>query len=350
MEVYMPGAELSWDQIEATQNAANKKAGPRVVPGRSIPVPSTVSPSLQTTIAAPYRTPAWDANPKDTADWKMLISTLGDETAAATRDMQEKLGVIMEPTVIDGVKAYILTPKVIAPENQNRLLVNVHGGGYVYNPGVAGTEEPTSMAAYGGFKIISVDYRMPPDHPYPAGLDDCMKVWRATAETNDPKKLGLFGSSAGAGMVVAMILRAKEEGVPLPAALAVGTPWVDLTETGDTYRTNEWLDNILVSYRGYLGRAARLYANGNDLKDPHLSPIYGDFHGFPPTVLTSGTRDLLLSLTVLTHRKLRRSNVEAELNVFEGMSHIHFILNPYAPESREVFTDWARFFDKHLGH
>jgi monoterpene epsilon-lactone hydrolase len=176
MEVYMPGAELSWDQIEATQNAANKKAGPRVVPGRSIPVPSTVSPSLQTTIAAPYRTPAWDANPKDTADWKMLISTLGDETAAATRDAQEKLGVSMDPTVIDGVKAFILTPKVIAPENRDRLLVNIHGGGFVYNPGVAGTQEPTSMAAYGGFKVISIDYRMPPDHPYPAGLDDCIKV------------------------------------------------------------------------------------------------------------------------------------------------------------------------------
>jgi monoterpene epsilon-lactone hydrolase len=89
MEVYMPGAELSWDQIEATQNAANNKAGPRFVPGRSIPVPGTVSPSRQTTIAAPYRVPAWDANPKDAADWKTLISTLGDETAAATRDMQE---------------------------------------------------------------------------------------------------------------------------------------------------------------------------------------------------------------------------------------------------------------------
>jgi alpha/beta hydrolase fold len=120
----------------------------------------------------------------------------------------------------------------------------------------------------------------------------------------------------------ALILRAREGNLPLPAAIAIGTPWADLTETGDTFETNEWLDNIIVSYRGYLNRAARLYADGNDLKDPHLSPIYGDFHGFPPTVLTSATRDLLLSLTVLTHRKLRRSNVEAELNVFEGMSHI----------------------------
>jgi pimeloyl-ACP methyl ester carboxylesterase len=191
---------------------------------------------------------------------------------------------------------------------------------------------------------------MPPDAPYPAGLDDAMKVWKATAKTHDPRKMAIFGSSAGGGMALAMILRAREENLPLPAAIAIGTPWADLTETGDTYKTNEWLDNIIVSYRGYLSRAARLYANGHDLKDPHLSPIYGDFHGFPPTVLTSGTRDLFLSLTVLTHRKLRRSNVEAELNVFEGMSHIHFILNPYAPESREAFTDWARFLDKHLGH
>ena len=216
---YMPGIESSWEQIEATQNAANKEAGPRFVPGRGIPVPRTVSPSLQTTIAAPYRIPAWDANACDAAHWKKLISTLAEEAAAATREMQEKLAVIMEPTVIDGAKVFILTPKVIAPENKNRLLVNVHGGGYIYNPCEAGAMEATSMAAYGGFKIISVDYRMPPDYPYPAGLDDCLKVWRATAEKNDPKKLGLFGSSAGAGMALALILRAREENSPLPAAI-----------------------------------------------------------------------------------------------------------------------------------
>ena len=83
------------------------------------------------------------------------------------------------------------------------------------------------------------------------------------------------------------------------------------------------VDNVLVSYDGWLGRAAKLYANGHDLKDPQLSPIYGDFTGFPPAILTSGTRDLFLSKTVLTHRKLRRAGVEAELQVFEGMSPIH---------------------------
>ena len=98
-----------------------------------------------------------------------------------------------------------------------------------------------------------------------------------------------------------------------------------------------------------LGDAAKLYANGTDLKDPQLSPIYGDFTGFPPAILTSGTRDLFLSLTVLTHRKLRRAGVEADLQVFEGMSHAQYNFDSYAPETKETFTEIARFFDKHLG-
>ena len=97
--------------------------------------------------------------------------------------------------------------------------------------------------------------------------------------------------------------------------------------------------------------AALLYANGHDLKDPQLSPIYGDFSGFPPAILTSGTRDLFLYvLTVLTRRKLRRAGVEAELQVFEGMSHAQYNFEPTAPESKEAFTEIARFFDRHLGN
>jgi acetyl esterase/lipase len=161
--------------------------------------------------------------------------------------------------------------------------------------------------------------------------------------------MAIFGTSTGGGMTLAMILRAKQENLPLPAAIAPGTPWSDLTETGDTYKTNEWLDNVLVSYNGYLVHAAKLYANGRDLKDPQLSPIYGDFHGFPPTILTSGTRDLFLSLTVLTHRKLRRAGVEADLQVYEGMSHAQYNFDPDAPETKEVFSEIARFFDARLG-
>jgi acetyl esterase/lipase len=342
-------AEPDFSRLEAAQNAANAKPGPRTVPGRAIPVPPTASPQLQAAIAAPYRVPNWNADPKSAADWKELIGRLAADGAARQKAVREKLGVTMEASQIGGVKVFILTPKEIPPANRNRLLVNVHGGGYVYNPGEAGTGEAALLAAHGGFKVIAIDYRMPPDFPYPAAMDDAMAVWKEVVKTNDPRNMAIFGTSTGGGMTLAMILRAKQEGLPLPAAIAPGTPWSDLTETGDTYKTNEWIDNVLVSYHGYLKRAALLYANGHDLRDPQLSPIYGDFSGFAPAILTSGTRDLFLSLTVMTHRKLRRAGVEAELQVFEGMSHAQYNFDPSMPESKETFVEIARFFDKHLG-
>jgi acetyl esterase/lipase len=341
-------ADAGFAALEAQVGAANGKAGPRAVPGRAIPIPGTASPQLQAVIAAPYRAPTWNADPKTAGEWKDLIAKNADAGTEQRRVARQKLGVTMEPGMIGGVQVFTLTPKEIRPENRGRLLVHVHGGGYVFGPGEAGTLEGVLMAAYGGFKVISIDYRMPPDFPYPAAMDDAMAVWREVVKTNDPRNTAIFGTSTGGGMTLAMILRAKQENLPLPAAIAPGTPWSDLTETGDTYKTNEWLDNVLVSYNGWLVHAAKLYANGHDLKDPQLSPIYGDFTGFPPAMLTSGTRDLFLSLTVLTHRKLRQAGVEAELQVYEGMSHAQYNFDPYAPETKEVFSEIARFFDRHL--
>jgi len=106
---------------------------------------------------------------------------------------------------------------------------------------------------------------------------------------------------------------------------------------------------MLVSDDGWLGDAAKLYANGHDPKDPLLSPVYGDFRGFPPTILTSGTRDLFLSNTVRVHRKMRAAGVDAELEVFEGQSHAQYQADPTAPETKEYFAEVARFFDAHLG-
>jgi monoterpene epsilon-lactone hydrolase len=335
--------------LESDQSAANAKPGPRTVPGRSIPVPTTASAEMQANIAAPYRLPAWNPNPKNASELKALVASLAATTASAQPAIRQRLGVTMEAAVMGGVKVFILTPKAMPPENRNRLLVHVHGGAYVYNPGDAGTQEATLMAGYGGYKVISVDYRMPPDFPYPAALDDAMAVWKAAMTMQKPENMAIFGTSTGGGLTLAMVLRAKQEHLPLPAAIAPGSPWSDLTETGDTFKTNEWLDNVLVSYRGFLSQVAPLYANGHELKEPFLSPIYGDFSGFPPAILTSGTRDLFLSLTVLTHRKLRRAGVEADLQVFEGVSHAQYYFDPYAPESKEAFTEIARFFDRHLG-
>jgi monoterpene epsilon-lactone hydrolase len=243
----------------------------------------------------------------------------------------------------------MVTPENIPPENQNRLLVHMHGGCYVFSPGEAGTREAIFMAGFGRFKIISVDYRMPPDHPYPAALDDAMTVWKAAVKMADPKNIAIFGSSAGGALTLSMVLRAKKENLPLPAAIAPGTPMSDLTNAGDSFHTNAMLDNVLVAPNAACDAGAGMYANGHDLKDPMLSPVYGDMSGFPPAILTTGTRDLLLSSTVRVHRKLRQAGVEALLEVYEAQSHAQFMRDPSAPETKEAFEEIAQFFDKHLG-
>ncbi|QGM99308.1 alpha/beta hydrolase [Methylocystis parvus] len=328
--------------------AANAQPGPRHVPPRVIPVPGDVSKQLQAFIRMPYPPGVLSPPPKTAAEWGALNKRFAAEWTAPLADLRKQLHVSVEATEIAGVKAYLVTPRDLRPENVNRMLLHLHGGGYVFGGGEAATSEAIMMAGIGGYRVISVDYRMPPDFPFPAGLDDALTVWRSIAQTIDPRNMAVFGSSAGGGLALAMALKAKDEGLPLPAAVSAGTPWSDLDKIGDSYFANEYVDNMLVAWDGWLGGAARLYANGHDLKNPYLSPVYGNYKNFPPTILTTGTRDLFLSNTVRVHRALRRAGAEADLNVYEGMSHAQYA-GPGMPEAREVFEDIARFFDARLG-
>lgn len=303
---------------------------------------------MRAIIAKPLN-PIWNVVPRTAAEWKKLVAENAKEAAPTISAMRAALHVRTEPTTIAGVKAYIVTPQTIAPANRNRVLIYFHGGGFVLRPGEAGLAEAIEMAGFGRYKVISVDYRMTPDFPYPAAMDDAMAVYRDTLKTTRAKNIGIFGTSAGGNIALVMVLRAKAEKLPLPGAIAPGTPWSDMTKTGDSYFTNDGIDNVLVSNDGFWGAAAKLYANGRDLKEPQFSPINADLHGFPPTILTSGTRDLFLSNTVRVHRKLRQAGVEAQLQVFEGLSHAQYYRDITAPETIDYNNEVARFFDKHLG-
>ena len=206
------------------------------------------------------------------------------------------------------------------------------------------------MAGFSHMPVISVDYRMPPTAYFPAALDDAMTVYKAALKTTKPKDIGVFGSSAGGALTLEMMLRAKQAHLPMPGAIAVGTPMADEMEQGDSHQTNALVDNVLVSPSGFCEAAARFYAHGHDMADPMISPLNGDLHGFPPTILTTGTRDLLLSNTVRTHQKLLQSGVQADLLVFEGMSHAQYTIDDRIPEDRQAFTEISAFLDQHLGH
>jgi acetyl esterase/lipase len=319
------------------------------VPAKTLPVPTDVSPEMQKIIAAP-RNPAWNVLWKTGEEWRAAANAQAAKTVQGIPAMRERLHVTMQPATMDGVRVYIVTPDVIPPEHRDKLLIHVHGGCYVLFPGESGTSEAIIMAGLGHFKVISVDYRMPPEGYFPAALDDAMTVYKAALKTSSPKNMAVFGTSAGGALVLEMMLQAKQQGLPLPAVIAPGTPMSDVTKTGDTFYTNEMVDNVLVSRDGFCDAGTMVYAHGHDLKDPLLSPVYGDMHGFPPAILSTGTRDLLLSNTVRVHRKLREAGVDAQLEVYEGQSHAQYQFDDRVPETKEAFGEITAFFDRHLGH
>jgi acetyl esterase/lipase len=334
--------------FETTAIAQTAASAPLDVPARVVPVPTTVSPQMQKIIGAPLRT-NWNVLPKSGDEWKPVADAGAAATIKNIPGISERLRVKVENATMNGVKVFIVTPEVIAASNRNRVLIHMHGGCYVLNPGQAGLPEALFMAGFGHVKVISVDYRMPPEAYFPAALDDGIAVYKAVLTTTAPKNVAIFGSSAGGALTLEMILKARQEGIPLPGAIAPGTPMSDVTKVGDTFVTNAMLDNVLVSPDGFCDAGTKVYANGHDLKDPLLSPVYGDMKGFPPTILTSGTRDLLLSNTVRVHRKLRQAGTEAVLQVYEGQSHAQYYRDDTSPEAKEAFEEIAGFFDKHLG-
>jgi acetyl esterase/lipase len=297
-------------------------------------------------IAAPYP-PGWNAIPADATAWKQLAAASSASAAPAIAAIRERFELQVDKTTMAGVPVFVTTPKEIAPNNRDRLLVHIHGGGFVLFPGEAGAGEGMMMAGYGKVRVVSIDYRMAPDFPFPAALDDVAAVWRVLLASYDPRKMGMFGTSAGGALTLSAVLRAKAEGLPLPGAIAPGSPCSDLTWSGDSVQANAYVDNALVARTGWVGAATALYAGTHDPRNPELSPIFGDFSGFPPAILTSGTRDLILSDTVRTHRKLRQARVNAVLQIFEGESHAQY-LTPFLPETEEAFSEIANFFDTHL--
>ena len=262
-------------------------------------------------------------------------------------DLKAKFVEKLEVLDISGVPVNVITPKNYDSADDTRAIYYIHGGAYVLfsTQTTFGTWAPLSYES--GLKIYAVDYRLAPEHPYPAAPDDCYSVYRELIKRYEPGRLGLFGDSAGGALALVTALRASERGLPLPAAMVLSSPWADITKTGDSYYTNEGLD-IVIHYEINLRKSAEVYAGKYDMKNPEISPVYADYpRNFPPTMILTGTRDLLLSCCVRLNRKMKSAGIPVELNAFEGMWHDH-IGFPDMPETDEAFADITTFFKQYI--
>jgi len=321
------------------------------IAGRSVPPPAGASTELRTLIAeAPVPDVAQrrGSAPADAAAWRAIIAARDQARTQPLDELARNFGVTIARDTLAGVAVHRIEPTAPDPAHRGRVFVYLHGGAYVYGAGDAGVYEAALIAGRLGIPVVSVDYRMPPEHPFPAAVDDAVAVYRQLLNVHRPAAIAIGGTSAGSGLALAAVHRMKAERLPVPGAVYAGTPWADLSMTGDTLYTNEGLDRALVSYEGQLEAAALLYAGGKPLTDPLLSPVYGDFNGFPPVYLVTGTRDLFLSDTVRVHRKLRRAGVVADLVVFEGLSHAEYLQDLKSPESIDTFAELGRFLVTHL--
>lgn len=327
----------------ADQNAAHT---PIFLTAREIPPPSTISPAAQAFLSDGAAMPAmtWPS-PDDKPAWRERIAAADMMWDDLAPPILAKVEATVETLWIADVLCHDCLPKAqVATDGPVYLFI--HGGAFVIGGGAFAKVLGARYAGAFGMRVVSVDYRMPPDHPFPAAPEDCVAVYQALIETIDPSRIVIGGGSAGGNIAAAATLMIRDRGLPMPAATVLLTPEVDLTEAGDSFRTNQDLDVIL---KHGLPECNQLYADGHDLTDPYVSPLFGDFtKGFPPTLIQSGTRDLFLSNAVLMHRKLRAAGIEAELHVWEAMPHGAFGRGE-APEHEEVTAEVGRFIKRVIG-
>jgi acetyl esterase/lipase len=315
------------------------------LPARDIPPPATISDKARAALSEGALGPAPGWPPAhDLEAWRAAIgesTALWEEVATGVLAATPSK---VETRPIGGVTCHVATPPGAAAGGP--LYLFVHGGAFVFGGGPYAKAQGPMLADRLGVTTVSIDYRMPPDHPFPAAPEDCFAVYRALIETQDAARIVIGGSSAGGNLAAALVLLIRDRGLPAPAGLVLLTPEVDLTEAGDSFQTNALLD---VTLKGSLENCNALYAAGHDLTDPYLSPLYGDLGGFPPTLVQTGTRDILLSNSVLMHRKLRKAGVQAELHVWEAMPHGGFgaFGAGDAPENREIDEEVRRFIARH---
>lgn len=320
---------------------------------KSLTPPASVSAEMQKSLLEkkPMRLPLYKLVFKF-----MPVDRLMDQVAAADEDnvakvehLADTFSVTIEPDSIDGVNVYWITPATIDPKHSDHLFLNLHGGGYIMGAGMAGNSEAVLIAAHAKIKVLAIDYRMPPEQPAPAGLDDVATVWRHLLKTRSADSIGMGGTSAGGGLTLGSTHMFKDLRLDLPGALYIGTPGGDCHKTGDSHFTNEGRDRALVSWHGVLRIVCEdLYPGELGAVHPYVSPLRGDFDNFPPSYLISGTRDLLLSDTIRVHRKLRQAGIEADLHIYEGQSHADYINVWESPESYEHFAELNAFLLKHL--
>ncbi|MHB8864084.1 MAG: alpha/beta hydrolase [Pirellulaceae bacterium] len=314
--------------------------------------PTTISKEAQEFLSKGSPIPA--KSPQTPEDWKDRRTTMEKMGKSLYEEGRHKYDGGGEILLFKGdedleVLVYKMTPVNFNPKYQEKAILHIHGGGYCLMSPESTFCVCAPVANLTGLRVYCVKYRLAPEHPYPAALDDCVTAYTTLLDTVRPENLGILGESAGATLGLTMLLKARLKKLPMPAALGCISPCVDATMSSDTITTLSGVDPVLLPKLMRTFQDA--YAAQGNRSDPLLSPIRADFtKDFPPTLIQTGTRDLLLSDCVRLHAKMKAQGVNVELSLREAMWHGYHILpsNDF-PEAKAAFEELAEFFRLKLG-
>jgi acetyl esterase/lipase len=306
---------------------------------RVIPIPQDLSPEAQKFISASEPD---EAPPEPLSARRSRMDRWGAESRAAWTKLCPNT---IEDKTLAGIPVHIVTPANMPAANRNKVLMNLHGGSF--NADSGSYAESIPIAGYTGIKVVAVLYRLAPENPYPAAVDDAVGVYKELLKTYKPDRIIVYGTSAGATLTAELAVRLKQLSLPMPAALGMFSTLDSFARMGDSYSIY-----TLRGLAGHLDPAVLgvhdpYFVGSADPKDPVLSPIYADLHGLPPALFVSSGRDALLSSTANLHRAYLRAGIDARLVVFDGLPHA-FWYHAELPESIEASHIMAGFFLAHL--
>ncbi len=308
---------------------------------RVIPMPPTVSPEAQKWLAS---LTTLKSGPQTLAERRKGTDEWRKRDSAEARKLYP---VNVEEATIAGVRTDIITPLSTPEANRHRVLINLHGGGF--NSDSGSLIEGVPIANLAKTKVVSVYYRLAPENPFPAAVDDVVAVYKELLKTYKPHDIGIFGTSAGAILTCEVAVRLKQLGLPEPAALGIFSGVLDYSRVSDSqeiFTLNGLPGQLQPQDTNHPPEDA--YSGNTDRRDPVLSPLFADLTGMPPSLLVTSTRDLLLSDTTIFHRALLRAGVDAQLVVFEALPHA-FWYQFQLPETKEALELMAKFFDEKVG-
>jgi monoterpene epsilon-lactone hydrolase len=297
------------------------------------PLPSMVSDAARAAMEALSQAP-----PRASSLARMRAEADSVQAEMARRQ-RKRHAVTIGDEFVAGVPVRVFKPSAPSAGAAERLLINFHGGGFHVDSGSLSENIP--ICALTGLNIVSGLYRMAPEHPFPAAVDDALAIYQDALERHDPKRIAVFGTSAGGILTAQLMARLQRLGLPMPAAAGYFSMSADFAHDGDSEQFFPLPGGRSVA----TGMAS--YTGAAKADDPLVSPIFDDLARYPKSLLIAGTRDVLLSHTVRFHLAQIRAGVDARLVVFEAMPHAHWAYIE-APESDEAFAIMARFFDAAL--